>query len=75
MTLNRDRHEEIKYRLRQRGLSLVQIARDLGISAGSVTAVSQGHRRSRRVEQALAEALETTPKELFPDRSIGRKKQ
>ncbi|MBM1817856.1 helix-turn-helix domain-containing protein [Pseudosulfitobacter pseudonitzschiae] len=75
MTLNRDRHEEIKYRLRQRGVSLVQIARDLEISAGSVTAVSQGHRRSRRVEQALADALETTPEELFPDRSIGRKKQ
>lgn len=52
-----------------------QIAKRLDIAAGSVTAVSQGHRRSRRVERALAEALETTPEELFPERNIGRKKQ
>ncbi|MEO9827730.1 MAG: helix-turn-helix domain-containing protein [Paracoccaceae bacterium] len=59
--------------LRQRKLSLAHLARDLGIRAGSVTAVSQGYRRSRRVERAIAEALDTTAEELFPDRNYKRR--
>ncbi|MDE9451518.1 helix-turn-helix domain-containing protein [Aliiroseovarius sp. Z3] len=70
-----EKHELLKFRLRQRQLSFAQIARALGITPGSVTAVSQGHRRSQRVERALAEALGTTPEALFPERSYGRKKQ
>lgn len=68
------KHELLKFKLREKGLSFTQTAAALGILPGSVTAVSQGYRRSRRVEQALADALETTPEELFPDRNYGRKK-
>ncbi|MBU1279422.1 MAG: helix-turn-helix domain-containing protein [Alphaproteobacteria bacterium] len=69
-----EKHELVKFLLRKKSNSLAQISRDLGISPGSVTAVCQGVRRSRRVEKALADALDTTPEELFPDRNIGRKK-
>lgn len=69
------KHELLKFRLRhEKKLSLSEIARRLDIKPGSVTAVSQGYRRSRRVEQALAVALGTTPEELFPDRNYERKK-
>lgn len=69
------KHELLKFRLRhEKNLSLLKIAGLLNIKPGSVTAVSQGYRRSRRVEQALADALETTPEELFPDRNYERKK-
>ena len=44
------------------------IARTLGISQSSVTVVSQGYRRSHRVQHAIADQLGTTPQELFPDR-------
>lgn len=67
MKANLERHELVKYRLRKRQTSLAKISRDLGIQPGSVTAVSQGYRRSKRVEQALAEALDMTPEDLFPE--------
>jgi len=67
-----EHHELLKFRLRQRRLSLAQISRQLGVTAGSVTAVSQGYRRSRRIERALADALGTSPAELFPDRNCKR---
>jgi transcriptional regulator with XRE-family HTH domain len=69
------KHELLKFRLRhEKKISLSEISRRLNVSPGSVTAVSQGYRRSRRVEQALADALETTPQALFPDRNYERKK-
>jgi lambda repressor-like predicted transcriptional regulator len=69
------KHELLKFRLRhEKKLTLSEIAKRLNIKPGSVTAVSQGYRRSRRVEQALAEALDTSPEELFPDRKYERKK-
>lgn len=67
MKANLERHELVKYRLRQRQTSLAKISRDLGIQPGSVTAVCQGYRRSKRVERALAEALDMTPEDLFPE--------
>lgn len=68
-------HELLKFRLRhEKKLTLSEIAKRLNIKPGSVTAVSQGYRRSRRVEQALADALNTTPEKLFPDRNHERKK-
>ena len=73
MKPNLEKHEFLKFKLRQRGTSLAQISRELQITQGSVTAVSQGHRRSRRVEQALAEAIGVTAEELFKDRYQGRK--
>ena len=47
---------------------MAKIARSLGISQSSVTVVSQGYRRSHRVQREIADQLGTTPQELFPDR-------
>lgn len=62
------RHEQIKARLHDRGRSLRGIARELDVLPSTVTIVSQGLRRSRRIEAAIAAAFETTPEALFPDR-------
>lgn len=68
MRRERKRHERIKMRLRLAGSSLSAIARDLGVQPTTVTAVSQGVRRSRRIESAIAAALATEPQKLWPDR-------
>jgi len=47
---------------------MAEIARTLGIKQSSVTVVSQGYRRSHRVQSAIATQLGTTPQKLFPDR-------
>lgn len=54
--------------LRLRGKSIASLARELQVLRSTVTLVSQGNRRSLRIEAAIAEALETTPQALFPDR-------
>lgn len=61
-------HEILKMQIGLKGQSLSQIAAEMGVHPGSVTAVSQGVRRSKRIERALAEAVRTTPEALFPDR-------
>lgn len=68
MKLDLERHEYLKFRVRQNKSSYAQIARELGIAAGTVTAVSQGYKRSKRVEQAIATCLQTTAQEIFPER-------
>lgn len=57
-------------RLRLAGTSLAQIARDLGVTPTTVTSVSQGDRRSRRIEHTIALRLSTTPDKLWPDRYL-----
>ncbi|WP_406735738.1 helix-turn-helix domain-containing protein [Thioclava sp. GXIMD4215] len=44
------------------------VARELEVLRSTVTLVSQGLRRSLKIEKALADAVEKTPAELFPDR-------
>lgn len=68
MKSERKRHERIKMRLRLAGTSLSQIARALDVQPTTVTAVSQGLRRSRRIEEKIAEALATSAAKLWPDR-------
>lgn len=72
MKVNLEHHELLKCRLRLTGSSMAKIARLLGVSQSSVTVVSQGYRRSHRVQQEIAEQLGTTPEELFPDRYISQ---
>lgn len=62
------RHERIKMRLRLAGSSLSGVARELKVAATTVTSVSQGYRRSRRIEQAIADKLGETPECLWPER-------
>ena len=62
------KHARIKGALALRGASLSSIARELGVTPGTVSIVSRGYRRSRRIEKAIADALDTTPAELWPSR-------
>ena len=68
MLIDLVQHEHIKMRLRLRGSSLADVARDLGVAGTTVTSVSQGYRRSRRVESAIAEILGERAENLWPDR-------
>lgn len=61
-------HVWLKRELRQRGSSMAQFSRDIGVTQGSVSLVSRGLHRSKRIEAALAVAVGTTPESLFPDR-------
>ncbi|WP_339695626.1 helix-turn-helix domain-containing protein [Celeribacter baekdonensis] len=61
-------HEDLKHRLRLRGSSLSQVARLIGERPSTVTLVSQGLRKSDKIQKALAEAAGCSPAELFPDR-------
>jgi len=65
---NMIRHQEIRDALKARGLTISDVARQLGLSQATITTVSQGYRRSARVEKHLAELLGTTCATLFPER-------
>lgn len=62
------RHQEIRDALKARGLTISDVARQLGLSQATITTVSQGYRRSARVERHLAELLGMTCATLFPER-------
>lgn len=66
-----EQHERLKAELRIRGTSLAQIGRELGISGTSMSPVGLGKHRSKRIERAIADALGTTPEELYPERYRG----
>lgn len=68
MVIDDIRHSRIKSALRLRNRSLSDIARTLDVDPGTVSIVSRGFRRSRRIESAIAEALGQQPAELWPDR-------
>lgn len=55
-------------RLRLAGTSLSEVARELGVAPTTVTSVSQGYRRSRRIEAAIAAKLGQLPEVLWLDR-------
>lgn len=62
------RHADIKSALRLKRLTLSDIARSLAVTPGTVSIVSRGFRRSRRIETAIANALSCRPQDLWPDR-------
>ncbi|WP_083554244.1 helix-turn-helix domain-containing protein [Paracoccus sp. SM22M-07] len=62
----------LKLRLRSKGSSLAQVARNLSVLQSSVTVVSQGYRRSHRIQEAIATELQTTPSDIFPERYTER---
>jgi Ner family transcriptional regulator len=63
-----EQHERIKMRLRIAGSSLAEVSRELGVAGTTVTSVSQGYRRSRRIEGAIAAKLGVAAASLWPDR-------
>ena len=68
MSPSLEQHERIKMRLRLVGSSLADIARELGVRATTVSSVSQGYRRSRRIEAAIAHKLGLTAERLWEAR-------
>ncbi|WP_082023115.1 helix-turn-helix domain-containing protein [Leisingera sp. ANG-S5] len=62
------KHERIKCELRISGSSLAQLSWELGVSISSVSTVSQGYRRSHRIQKAIAEKLGHSPENLWPER-------
>lgn len=71
MSVDLSLHADLKQRLRQTGSSLTDIANKLGVLQSTVTVVSQGYRKSHRIQDAIAKQLGTTPQALFPDRYLG----
>ena len=63
-----EKHERLKAELRIRGTSLSRIGRALGVSSAAMSMVSTGKNRSARIETAIAQALNTTPEQLWPER-------
>ncbi|WP_446745937.1 helix-turn-helix domain-containing protein [Sphingomonas sp. OTU376] len=69
------RHTRIKSALALKGLTLSSIARDLGVAPGTVSIVSRGFRRSRRIETAIATALGCRPADLWPERYLTHRRE
>ena len=63
----RTRGEARRDLLRERGISLSDIARDLGKNLSVVSRVTRGQRRSREIEEAIAQALGLSVREAFPE--------
>lgn len=62
------------YRLRLRGWSLRKLAEANGLHPSSLSTVWQ-KRRWRRAEQIIADALDVSPAEIWPDRYPPQKKR
>jgi lambda repressor-like predicted transcriptional regulator len=63
----RTRGEARRALLRERGVSLSDIARDLGKNLSVVSRVNGGQRRSREIEAAIAQSLGLAMREAFPE--------
>ena len=63
-----EQHDAIKRRLRQRAITLSDIAKEAGCGLSMVSMVSQGHRSSRTIEALIASKLGEAPETLWPAR-------
>ena len=61
-------HQRIRAALALKGITLTSIARKLDVKPTTITIVSKGYRRSKRIEQAIADAIGTSPAALWPSR-------
>ena len=61
-------HVWIKTALRIKGKSFSSIAAELGVQPATVSLVSRGLGRSRRIEAAIAAAIGFSAKDLWPER-------
>lgn len=68
LIIDQDRHKKIRQQLRAVGSSFSKVARELQLSPVTVVTASLGRCTSRRVEEAIAQKLATTPEELWPER-------
>jgi|GEM_PF-1766690 len=72
--IDRAKHARIKCELELRGLSLADLAKQLGVGASAVSSVSLGKSRSGRIEKHIATAVEQRVEDLFPERYSHRQK-
>ena len=63
-----ERREWIKYQLRLRGSSFSALARELGVHRSAVSLAMM--QSSSRIEVAIAEKLDLTPAQLWPERYL-----
>lgn len=68
MHLDKTAHTSIKMQLHDVGSSFSQIARELSLSPTTVITASQGKCTSIRVLRAIAQKLNSTPEQLWPER-------
>lgn len=64
---------EIRAALILRGVTLESIAQSLGVTGVAVSRAVYGQSRSRRIEQALADALGRTWDDVFGNRAVSNK--
>lgn len=62
---NFEAHETLKMQLRLKGISLAQVARQVGVSRTTVSLVGLRKLHNVAVERAIADALGVSVKELF----------
>ena len=68
LEIDKEKHAQIRAALHQIGSGISALAREISVAPATITVVSQGYRRSRRVELAIADKLGTTPEEIWPER-------
>ncbi|RBW41233.1 DNA-binding protein [Loktanella sp. D2R18] len=69
MVLDLELHDDIRYRLKKRGVTLSQISRELKKSPSTVTAVCQGRVKWDLIQRAICKHLgKKHPAEIWPDR-------
>ncbi len=68
MEIDKAKHSQIKAALAAHGSGISALARHLSVAPSTITLVSQGYRRSHRIEKAIAEKLGTTPEKIWPER-------
>ena len=61
-----ERHDALRRLLKQQSITLDSIAKQAGCTAGFVTLVSQGKRKSLDVAKLLCSPLGVEPRELWP---------
>lgn len=65
------RREEIKARLRSKGLTMSDIARSLTLTPSTIHAVVSGRSHSRRVAEKISAELGLEPRDIWPEKYGG----
>ena len=61
------RHQRVKYELGKRQLSFAKLAASAGMDRSLLAAVSATTKKSHRAATIIADALDTTPAQLWPE--------
>jgi transcriptional regulator with XRE-family HTH domain len=69
--LDRERRRRVMVALAERGMTISELARNIGVAQAIVSKVVTGRRLSKKNEQRIAEFLGKPVDELFPNRTPG----